>query len=221
MKSTVAILRTTPQTILADYQRLFELSGASRVMDNRLTTILKDNITWHFPMPGANTTPWQLEGSILALRKAGFNDLVCVQNQTVVTNAFKGEDLKRLCPDLSTLQSAGALQFPQGRYAMGGIQTQSQNAGPGPYLPGRHSHPGFLYRQEYCPLTHGQNPHVHHHHRGNEECFWWTAQQIPPLHPHLDPRNPGGPAGHPEGNSPRYILQSWMARQRVMALARG
>ncbi len=98
MKSTVAILRTTPQTILADYQRLFELSGASRVMDNRLTTILKDNITWHFPMPGANTTPWQLEGSILALRKAGFNDLVCVQNQTVVTNAFKGEDLNGYVP---------------------------------------------------------------------------------------------------------------------------
>ncbi len=49
-------------------------------------------------MPAANTTPWQLEGSILALRKAGFEDLVCVQNQTVITNAFKGEDLNCYLP---------------------------------------------------------------------------------------------------------------------------
>ena len=51
-----------------------------------------------YPMPGANTTPWQLEGTILALRRAGFTDLVCVQNQTVVTNAFKGEDLNGYVP---------------------------------------------------------------------------------------------------------------------------
>jgi len=49
-------------------------------------------------MPAANTTPWQLEGTILALRQAGFYDLVCVQTQTVVTNAFKGEDLNGYVP---------------------------------------------------------------------------------------------------------------------------
>jgi uncharacterized protein (DUF362 family) len=49
-------------------------------------------------MPGANTTPWQLEGVILALQQAGFRDVVCVQNQTVVTNAFKGEDLNGYVP---------------------------------------------------------------------------------------------------------------------------
>jgi uncharacterized protein (DUF362 family) len=62
------------------------------------TTILKDNISWHFPFPAANTTPWQLEGSILALRNAGLTDLVCVQNKTVVTDAFKGEDLNNYVP---------------------------------------------------------------------------------------------------------------------------
>jgi uncharacterized protein (DUF362 family) len=98
MKSTVTILKTNPKTILEDYQRLFDLSGATKVMDNGTTTILKDNITWHFPMPGANTTPWQLEGCIRALRQSGFDDLVCVQNQTVVTNAFKGEDLNGYIP---------------------------------------------------------------------------------------------------------------------------
>ena len=97
-RSKVAVLRTQPETVLQDYQRLFELAGGPQALQPGVTTLLKDNITWHFPMPGANTTPWQLEGTILALRQAGFDDLVCVQNQTVVTNAFKGEDLNGYVP---------------------------------------------------------------------------------------------------------------------------
>ena len=97
-RARVAVLRTAPETVLQDYQRLFELGGGASALAPNVTTILKDNISWHFPMPSANTTPWQLEGAILALRHAGFDDLVCVQNQTVVTNAFKGEDLNRYVP---------------------------------------------------------------------------------------------------------------------------
>ena len=98
VRSKVAVLRTQPETVLQDYRRLFELAGGAEALAPDTTTILKDNISWHFPMPGANTTPWQLEGTILALRGAGFSDLVCVQNQTVVTNAFKGEDLNGYVP---------------------------------------------------------------------------------------------------------------------------
>ncbi len=97
-KSKVAVLRTTPNTVLQDHQRLFEIAGGRQALDPGATTILKDNISWHFPMPSANSTPWQLEGTILALRNNGYNDLVCVQNQTVVTNAYKGEDLNRYVP---------------------------------------------------------------------------------------------------------------------------
>jgi len=97
-KSKVAVIRTTPETVLKDYQRLFELADGEKSLRPGVQTILKDNISWHYPMPAANTTPWQLEGSILALRKAGFEDLVCVQNQTVITNAFKGEDLNCYLP---------------------------------------------------------------------------------------------------------------------------
>lgn len=97
-RSRVAVLRTQPETILQDYQRLFELAGGPSALDKGATTILKDNISWHFPMPSANTTPWQLEGTILALRQAGYNDLVCVQNETVVVSPFKGEDLNGYVP---------------------------------------------------------------------------------------------------------------------------
>jgi uncharacterized protein (DUF362 family) len=97
-RAKVAILRTRPETAIDDYERLMHLADVKQHLDPSATTILKDNISWHFPFPSANTTPWQLEGSIVGLRKAGFNDLVCVQNKTVVTNAFKGEDLNHYVP---------------------------------------------------------------------------------------------------------------------------
>jgi len=98
MAAKVAALYTRPEAVVQDYQRLFELAGGADTLQPNTPTILKDNITWHFPMPGANTTPWQLEGTILALQAAGLDNLVCVQNRTVVTNAFKGEDLNGYVP---------------------------------------------------------------------------------------------------------------------------
>jgi uncharacterized protein (DUF362 family) len=97
-KATVAALRTRPDRVLDDYERLLELAGARQHLAPGATTILKDNISWHFPFPAANTTPWQLEGTIRALQANGFSDLVCVQNKTVVTDAFKGEDLNGYVP---------------------------------------------------------------------------------------------------------------------------
>jgi uncharacterized protein (DUF362 family) len=100
MKSKVAVLRVRPESILDDIGKLCGLAGMRDALDASATTILKDNISWHFPFPAANTTPWQLEGTILALRAAGYEDLTCVQNRTVVTDAFKGEDLNRYVPVL-------------------------------------------------------------------------------------------------------------------------
>lgn len=100
MKSKVAVLKTKPETILDDIERLMHFAGFEQYLQKGATTILKDNISWHFPFPAANTTPWQMEGTILALKNAGFNDQVCVQNKTVVTDAFKGEDLNNYKPIL-------------------------------------------------------------------------------------------------------------------------
>jgi hypothetical protein len=98
MKSRIAVLKTGPATVLEDYSRLLEMAGVEQYLDKTAPTILKNNISWHFPYPGANTTPWQLEGSIRGLEKFGFTDLCCVQNKTVVTNAFKGERLNKYVP---------------------------------------------------------------------------------------------------------------------------
>ncbi len=99
-QSTVAVLRTTPETVLDDYNRLCELAGMREALDPSATTILKDNISWHLLYPSANTTPWQLEGTILALQNAGFEDLVDVHNRTVVTIADLGDRYNKFGPVL-------------------------------------------------------------------------------------------------------------------------
>ncbi len=97
-RSKVAVLFTRPETVLDDYVRLIKLAEADKFLKPGVTTILKDNISWHYPMPGANTTPWQLEGTIVGLKKLGYEDLVVVQNKTVVIDTHKGEDLNRYVP---------------------------------------------------------------------------------------------------------------------------
>ena len=97
-RSKVAVIRVRPDHILEDIDRLHDLAGVEQALEKGAPTILKDNISWHFPFPGANTTPWQLEGTARSLRARGYDELVCVQNKTVVTDAFKGEDLNGYVP---------------------------------------------------------------------------------------------------------------------------
>lgn len=92
-KAVVAAVRTTPETVIEDYARVMELAGFRDVIDPTKQTILKNNISWHLLYPSANTTPWQVEGVAKTLRGAGYDDMVVVENRTVVTQAKKGEHL--------------------------------------------------------------------------------------------------------------------------------
>ena len=74
------------------------MADVASALNSEATTILKDNISWHYPLLSANTTPWQLEGTIRGLKQAGLNDLVAVHNNTVVTDPFKGGRLNKLSP---------------------------------------------------------------------------------------------------------------------------
>lgn len=92
-KSKVAILKTTPETVLEDYHKLLNLAGYQAVLPKDKDTALKINISWHFFFPACSTTPWQLEGVIRAMKKDGYNkDLIhgC-HNRTVVIDSHLGE----------------------------------------------------------------------------------------------------------------------------------
>src|SRR5918996_4833747 len=92
-KSTVAILRTSPATVLRDYHALMNLAGYQDVLAKDADTALKVNISWHFFFPGSSTTPWQLDGVIRAMKRDGFRqDLIhACHNRTVVIDAHLGE----------------------------------------------------------------------------------------------------------------------------------
>ncbi len=95
-KSKVFVLRTTPERVVEDIARLLKEANVDVLLDKSRPVILKDNISWHLPMPSSNTTPWQLEGTILGLRRLGFEQIIAVENKTVVTKPQKGAQLNKL-----------------------------------------------------------------------------------------------------------------------------
>ena len=90
-KGKVAILHTTPETVLEDYERLIALAGVKDALPKGPTTGLKINISWQTWYPACSTAPWQLEGVIRGLRKSGYQDLVGIHNDTVVVDTRVGE----------------------------------------------------------------------------------------------------------------------------------
>ncbi len=93
MAAKVAILRTTPRTVLEDYHRLLNLADYQSVLSKQIDTALKINISWHFFYPGSSTTPWQLEGVIGAMLRDGYDPKLIhgCHNRTVVIDAHLGE----------------------------------------------------------------------------------------------------------------------------------
>lgn len=90
-KGKVAVLKTTPQTVLEDYARLMQLAEFEQALPKGVKTGLKINISWQTWYPACSTTPWQLEGVIRTLQAAGYTDLVGVHNDTVVVDTSDGE----------------------------------------------------------------------------------------------------------------------------------
>ncbi len=92
MKSKVAVVKTTPETVIADYQKVMDLAGYKDGLDNAGDTLLKLNLSWTKYFPACSSQPWQVEGVVKALLDGGFdkNKLFPLENKTVVTNPVKG-----------------------------------------------------------------------------------------------------------------------------------
>ena len=106
IRSKVAVVRTSPRTVLEDYHRVMNLAGYQDTLDKAVDTALKINISWHFFFPGSSTTPWQLEGVIRAMKRDGYDpDLIhACHNRTVVIDAYLGE---RENKQINVIQSHG------------------------------------------------------------------------------------------------------------------
>ena len=92
-RSRVAVLKTTPATVIEDYKRLMRLGNYQQSLPKENETALKINITWHYFYPACSTTPWQLDGVISTLLEDGYSKekLYGCHNRTVVVSARRGE----------------------------------------------------------------------------------------------------------------------------------
>jgi len=97
-RARVAVLQTSPNTILEDYARAMDLAGTAEALPRDLDTILKINISWHHYFPACSTTPWQLDAVIRKLRADGYGTLIPAQNRTVVVDPKVGAERNHLSP---------------------------------------------------------------------------------------------------------------------------
>src|SRR4030067_2400155 len=90
-KGKVALIKTTPETVLDDIQKVMKLAGFEQALPKGPRTGLKINISWQTWYPACSSTPWQIEGTIRALKAAGYSDLVGIHNDTVVVDTSDAE----------------------------------------------------------------------------------------------------------------------------------
>lgn len=115
-RGQVAILRTTPETVLDDYARLMHLSRYENNLPKDKQTLLKINISWQIWYPSCSSTPWQLEGAVKTLLADGYrrDRIIATHNDTVVVNGREGQLNNRH-------------KFVQDRYGLTTAETYSQD----------------------------------------------------------------------------------------------
>ena len=86
----VAVINTTPSTIIQDIQKVMKLAEYEDHLPKKLDTLLKINISWQHYYPACSTTPWQLDGVIQALSQDGYKNLIPAHNGTVVVDPVEG-----------------------------------------------------------------------------------------------------------------------------------
>ncbi len=103
MPTQVAVLRTRPETVVADYGRLLKLIKYEQVLPREQDLILKLNLSWTRYFPACSSPPWQVESVVRTLLEDGYDQrrLFPVENKTVVTNLAKGAHNNKWLPVLA------------------------------------------------------------------------------------------------------------------------
>ena len=101
-KPKVAVLKTTPESVVEDYGKLMRLAQYEKFVPKDNDTIIKLNLSWTKYFPACSSQPWQVEGAINTLIEDGYDreKLFPVENKTVVTNPVKGAANNKWMPVL-------------------------------------------------------------------------------------------------------------------------
>src|SRR5258705_9482104 len=88
----VAVVRTRPETVLADYGRVMDLAGYRETLSRDRDTLIKLNLSWTKYFPACSSQPWQVDGVVGKMLADAFSRdrLIPVENKTVVTSPLEG-----------------------------------------------------------------------------------------------------------------------------------
>ena len=88
----VAVVRTRPETVLADYARVMDLAGYRDTIARDRDTLVKLNLSWTKYFPACSSQPWQVDGVLGKMIADGYarDRLLPIENKTVVTNPREG-----------------------------------------------------------------------------------------------------------------------------------
>ena len=92
MAPKVAVVRTTPETVLDSINRAMDLAEAPMHLRGERELLLKLNLSWTKYFPACSSQPWQLDGVARYLLAHGYRkeQILPIENKTVVTNPRKG-----------------------------------------------------------------------------------------------------------------------------------
>jgi uncharacterized protein (DUF362 family) len=92
MAPVVAVVRTTPESVLGDITRAMEYAEAPKHLRGERELLLKLNLSWTKYFPACSSQPWQLEGVVRYLLANGYRKelILPIENKTVVTSPRKG-----------------------------------------------------------------------------------------------------------------------------------
>jgi uncharacterized protein (DUF362 family) len=102
MASQVAVLRTRPESVIADYGTLMRLVKYDQVLPRDQDLIVKLNLSWTKYFPACSSQPWQLDGVVTTLLADGYDRarIFPVENKTVVTEPVAGARNNKWLPVL-------------------------------------------------------------------------------------------------------------------------
>jgi len=88
----VAVVRTRPDTVIADYARVMDLAGYRHTLAADRDTLLKLNLSWTKYFPACSSQPWQVDGVLSKMLSDGYarHRLIPIENKTVVTSPREG-----------------------------------------------------------------------------------------------------------------------------------
>ena len=84
----VAVVRTRPETVLADYGRVMDLAGYRDTLSRDCDTLIKLNLSWTKYFPSCSSQPWQVDGVVGKMLADGRTYMVIAWWLTAVPGIF-------------------------------------------------------------------------------------------------------------------------------------